>query len=422
MSNANIGWLFTKDYFNAINYADLENDQNSSKIKAKVQNIIAQTPTLCEEESLGNTRLEATTTYPGLLLGAGNKHELPSVEGQAILGFHFDYTSGLPVIQGSSIKGVLRSAFKHPEYIEELLENETLNVQALEAEIFDNADIFYDANIVSTDSTGKVLGEDYLTPHESPLKDPVPLRFVKVLPDVKFLFSFHLTSSKLLSKSKKLALFRSILEDLGLGAKTNVGYGKFDNFKKVQTKEEQALEKEEREEEQFNEAIAANDLELLEAFKRNFPHTSKDINAAIEEIKHNEKVADIARAFEKIKSSNYNAKFVKSFVEKYKDNPDAKSFITEIENHSTGKTESIDFENDVLSFTKYKQFEAKLKAYIQASKEALSEAEKLSLEAHIQNNMKEKIKRNKFPFGTLGNDKCLGKDRANALADTLTFK
>ena len=99
---ANIGWLFYKDYFKDLNYADLQKSEKN--IKEKVANIISQTPVIQESEILGNVHFKATTTYPGLLLGSGNVHELPSVEGQAILGFHFDYTNGLPVIQGSSIK------------------------------------------------------------------------------------------------------------------------------------------------------------------------------------------------------------------------------------------------------------------------------------------------------------------------------
>ena len=233
--SANIGWLFYKDYFKEIDYENLDSSKNEATINKKVQNIINQTPTIQESEILGSTHFTATTTYPGLLLGSGNSHELPSIKGQAILGFHFDYTSGLPVIQGSSIKGVLRSAFKHSEYLEELLSHTNLNIQELESEIFNNNDIFFDATIAHAD--GKILGDDYITPHDNPLKDPKPLRFIKILPNITFRFDFEL-SDGLITKEKKLQLFQNILEDLGLGAKTNVGYGKFINFKPFQTQEE----------------------------------------------------------------------------------------------------------------------------------------------------------------------------------------
>jgi len=246
---SNLGWLFYKDYFRGIDYADLSNLNNQTIIQDKVKKIINQSVSIVEDERLGNIHFKATTTYPGLILGSGNAHELPSIEGQAILGFHFDYTSGLPVIQGSSIKGVLRSAFKYPEYIKEYVDDE-VDVEALEKEIFNNGDVFFDATIISN---GKILSDDFLTPHgDDPLKNPIPLRFIKVLPNVEFKFDFELYDG-ILSKSEKETLFRKILSDLGLGAKTNVGYGKFCNFKtiaktKAEIEEEKAVEAEKEEE------------------------------------------------------------------------------------------------------------------------------------------------------------------------------
>jgi len=244
MSSANIGWLFYKDYYKELNYIELvkgEEENNSKIIQRKIKNIINSTPILNEPNIVGSTRFQATTTYPGLIVGSGNIHEIPDVKGQAILGFHFDYTSGLPVIAGSSIKGVLRSAFKHPEYIKEYIDIES--VKELEEEIFDNGDIFFDAEIITADSYDKILGDDYITPHNNPLTDPIPLRFIKVLPNVTFLFQFELTDRKV-TKSEKEILFRNILTDLGLGAKTNVGYGKLQIADAPKTQKELEAQKE----------------------------------------------------------------------------------------------------------------------------------------------------------------------------------
>jgi len=280
---ANIGWLFYKDYFKGINYNNLEDKKNELIIKDKVENIIIQTPNIEESKELGNIHFKATTTYPGLILGSGNAHELPSIEGQAILGFHFDYTSGLPVISGSSIKGVLRSAFpldeaeletklKHLndeakeqsndkdkeqlillnnakyEYIKEYSKLESFeDVIKLKKQIFDNSDIFFDAEIIKADGFGKILGDDFLAPHgDNPLKNPIPLRFIKVLPNVTFRFDFEL-SDGIIKKQTKSKLFQDILEDLGLGAKTNVGYGKFESFSLFKTEAEEIQEEKERE-------------------------------------------------------------------------------------------------------------------------------------------------------------------------------
>ena len=250
MSSANIGWLFYKDYYKDLNYIDLVNGRegnNSAIVEQKIINIINSTPKLNEPDIIGSIRFQATTTYPGLIVGSGNMHEIPDVKGQAILGFHFDYTTGLPVIAGSSIKGVLRGAFKHPEYIKEYIKVES--VKELEEEIFDNGDIFFDAEIIKANSYDKILGDDYITPHNNPLKDPIPLRFIKVLPDVTFLFQFELSKSKLsdreVTKYEKERLFRKILGDLGLGAKTNVGYGKLEISDAPKTKKELEAQKEE---------------------------------------------------------------------------------------------------------------------------------------------------------------------------------
>jgi CRISPR-associated protein Cmr6 len=67
---------------------------------------------------------------------------------------------------------------------------------------------------------------------ESMLKNPIPITFLKVLPDVEFSFNFILQDhqkidEKLVSIKRKIALFKQILLDFGIGAKTNVGYGQF---------------------------------------------------------------------------------------------------------------------------------------------------------------------------------------------------
>ena len=347
MSSANLGWLFYKGYYSNLTHDDyllmlLSKDEKKhrenevkaleSKIDTNIQNLITQTVTLEDNEILGNTHFKATTTYPGLILGSGNAHELPDVKGQAILGFSFDYTSGLPIIAGSSIKGVLRSAFKHWEYIAELTGLETKEeIEALETEVFDNGDIFFDAEVVSIGT--KLLGDDYITPHKDPLKNPIPLRFIKVMPNVTFRFDFEL-SSGVISKSKKAKLFQHILSDLGLGAKTNVGYGKFDNFKKEQTEDEKALEKLEREEEAFDNAIKSKKVEQLEVFKRDFPNSEKniEIDKAIEEIKKENEITDIKKAFENLDKSKKN--HIEAFIKKYENNSNATEFITQLKQSS----------------------------------------------------------------------------------------
>ena len=96
-------------------------------------------------------------------------------------------------------------------------------------------DIFLDAFIKEGDSNSKILGTDSITPHgDNPLKNPIPLAFLKVLPNVTFQFQFLLQPSVLkedftVDARLKRDAFEQILATFGVGAKTNVGYGQFVN-------------------------------------------------------------------------------------------------------------------------------------------------------------------------------------------------
>jgi len=224
LSNPNLGWLFYKEYFFDLNYQNLESNEN--KIQNKIKNILNSKVTYKNQKNpLSNSTFELTTIYPGLMLGSGYLHELPEIKAQAILGFDFDYTTGLPIIRGSSIKGVLRNAFEHKEYIKELLNDEAIKIDSLINEIFESgSDIFFDAFPIKSKSN--ILSDDYITPHKSELENPIPLRFIKVSPEVTFRFEFKLSDTTI-TKQEKEMLFKKIILDFGLGAKTNVGYGKF---------------------------------------------------------------------------------------------------------------------------------------------------------------------------------------------------
>lgn len=234
------------------------------------------------------------TTYPGLLIGSGYSHGIKS-QGDFKLGFYFDYTTGLPVIPGSTIKGVLRSAFGASHNKNERFRQEKQNyiwatleeiagqqwdskiksqvgnsqfVAMLEKDIFEgigsdgkvkplaDRDIFFDAYPVpgTKNNEQNLFYDDYVTPHvrdkidikngtyevedASALQNPKPIRFLKVAPGVRFKFSFLLHDSVIstgpnkeeelkITREMKVELFRRIILDLGLGAKTNLGYGTF---------------------------------------------------------------------------------------------------------------------------------------------------------------------------------------------------
>lgn len=247
---ANIGWLFAKDYYREIEIRKKE--EEAGHYEAKNQGIINQkfsdykeTNRQLQMEFNGIQAFVLTTLYPGLVIGTGIPHESDS-KGEFKIGFHFDFTTGLPVIPGSSVKGLLRSAFQQAdgEYIKFLLDNKPgIDIPALEKEIFDGVksvngeealihpykrDIFFEAIITRVgNQKQRFLDEDFITPHKSLFEDPVPLLFLKVLPRVTFLFQFRLQPG-IISAEEKKELFERIIRDLGIGAKTNVGYGKFE--------------------------------------------------------------------------------------------------------------------------------------------------------------------------------------------------
>lgn len=318
----NLGFYYNKLYFNDLN--SLNSDDSSilekekfyeqifKKIEVKATNKelldskfsssdFEEMEEVKQIDNLYNFSLK--TTYPGLIIGSGYSHEM-KIDNFFKLGLSFDYTTGLPIIPGSSIKGLLRSSFpglykeefkkmklnenekiimeeayKNREiYIIQLLEGiidkKRIDAESskdfvykLESELFEGIimdenreiystlplfrDVYFDAEIAYENNERiSILSDDYITPHnQGEFKNPVPIKFLKVSPNVVFEFKFKLPIkykairynnkqietkefTPLLTYQEKLELFRNILLDLGIGAKTNVGYGQFESLSK----------------------------------------------------------------------------------------------------------------------------------------------------------------------------------------------
>lgn len=152
-------------------------------------------------------------------------------------GFSFDYTTGQPYIPASSVKGMLRSYFKeHRQAVSEIIKAKTDEVFSqdeialLESDIFDYNDIFLDAVVYLGDKYGYMLSSDYITPHDTDhIKNPVPIRILKINPGVRLEFRFllngHTVNDKTVTKDMLKDIFTELLSLFGVGAKTNVGYG-----------------------------------------------------------------------------------------------------------------------------------------------------------------------------------------------------
>lgn len=300
----NIGWLFYKHYYQNVDFLDIkkqDNDKDKNFWKAKNQEITQQKQSSKKYDFIPpkDNSFSLKTTYPGLTLGTGTLHSIGS-KGEIKIGFFFDFTTGLPTIPGSTVKGLIRSAFPQflgkgkdiridlPEnfnpdplqrakafYIYTLWKNPNRDfeidplqqdelddkgdniwkiVHKLELALFEGVnvlatfnhparlvqylsiykrDIFHDAVILNPNNKKEILKEDAITPHDGKLRNPTPLAFIKIAPEIDICFQFDLKSPSetndifLITPAEKLELFKKILKHNGIGAKTNVGYGQF---------------------------------------------------------------------------------------------------------------------------------------------------------------------------------------------------
>ena len=195
----------------------------------------------------------AKVQYPGLVVGMANptmnsikdKFCQENKNEEFKTGFTFDYVSGLPYIPGSSIKGILRESIKkYKEDVSKYLgikENIDLSISNLidmlfgddqgsnecsNAEVF-KRDVFFDAMIIDGDKNKYILKEDFITPHFE-FENPKPIRILALKPEVKIKFYFMMKRDEIggIACHKRFDLYKGLLLDLGVGAKTNTGYGK----------------------------------------------------------------------------------------------------------------------------------------------------------------------------------------------------
>ena len=263
----NLGWIFYRNYFKRINFSyitDGDNpaieDSNARIITDRNNAIISNSSLVQIDDGLGVQFIEAKVAYPGLVTGIGVTHEA-GVKGEFKLGLHIDYTFGMPIIHGSSVKGLLRSVFpdfrqgkdKHADsklaWLIDFFKNQLKidvdveTIGQIKNEIFEgknkyggidiyNRDLFFDAIIIKADNDNRVMASDALAPHgKNPLKNPIPLPFLKISSGCTIQFRFDLKDSKIvkeLTPKNKVKLFEEIIRTLGIGAKTNVGYGQFE--------------------------------------------------------------------------------------------------------------------------------------------------------------------------------------------------
>lgn len=241
----NIGKLFYKDYYAGVDFTYVLGGEPTKHSKDSIR---GKNEKIKYSDFLDIPRLGCCTDhfplkvlYPGLVTGVGLVHDSKKLDGAFNLGMHFDYTIGMPIVYGSSVKGVLKS------YFEDFCLDKGISgdvIRDLKKEIFEGKskdgtaipvymrDVFFDAVIIkkSKNGDGPFLEDDSITPHtEGPLKNPIPIAMLKIAPGCIIEFRFRLCDSfldkEIYNKSWKIKLFKQILCTVGIGAKTNVGYG-----------------------------------------------------------------------------------------------------------------------------------------------------------------------------------------------------
>ena len=169
-------------------------------------------------------------TASRLVFGMGYKHPTE-------IGFMFDWTSGLPVIPGSSLKGAARYAAEigNHECIKEIFGADEGDAQAGEIVFFSAYPCLLDNKpFLELDVMTPHYSEYYSDPANNPPADwysPVPLHFLTVPAGTKYCFclarrkDLRDKESPLLKKAENI--LRCALSEFGVGAKTSVFYGYF---------------------------------------------------------------------------------------------------------------------------------------------------------------------------------------------------
>jgi CRISPR-associated protein Cmr6 len=288
--HANLGWLYYKDYFRGTKPRTERNDalNNINDTLENRNYTILQRGFEPYNDAFSISGARGFTlycSYPGLFTGSGYTHEYTKEDDKKDAfktGFFFDHVTGMPCLPGHSIKGPVRAAFPkgdndryknekakyivqeiirpnisqkpedlYKDYLGKIgIENAGYSIE-LFVDLLSNImfegkkpvhyednkfhyqqmglyekDVFYDAYIVNGGADGRFLDSDYITHHEHPLKNPNPVKFLKLAPGVGVKFQFKF-SDNLLSAGQKESICKAILLDFGAGAKTNTGYGQF---------------------------------------------------------------------------------------------------------------------------------------------------------------------------------------------------
>lgn len=176
--------------------------------------------------SSGWLTLEAVTAGP-LAIGLGNESSLE-------VGLSIHHIYGMPVIAGSAIKGLCRATCRKAGFKDESPEMLAL----FGAQNSAGCAVFYDAWYDPNTKGGKPFHRDVITVHHpkyygergqdvwpTDFDDPNPVPFLVVRPGAQFFFAVQCPNPEWHDFVQSMLQYT--LTEVGLGAKTNAGYGRF---------------------------------------------------------------------------------------------------------------------------------------------------------------------------------------------------
>ena len=254
-----------RDFLSIVNNGSRKEIENYGiKQSSLLKNALALSP--CKSGTVFQKTFKVT--YPGALIGSGYPHITGKMKGEIQNGFCFDHITGAPYYPGSSLKGLIEDPFERalkgrPEekagylyYLITIIKKstkKTLTIKEIEQiwkqsfqgilpgqenkrETLFNRDVFFDAYITEVGASAynpnfNLIGEDVITPHENSLHEPKPITVLRLMPGVTLTFTMVLHNAiddngeTILTAEEKQKVFCEIIGDMGIGSRTNLGYG-----------------------------------------------------------------------------------------------------------------------------------------------------------------------------------------------------
>jgi len=154
------------------------------------------------------------------------------------VGIRLHHTYGMPLLPASALKGLCRRVARLLHHESKLSDDaiDALFGFSREKQAAAGAVVFYDAWYVPSSAGGAPFHRDVITVHHpayygsgevapTDFDDPTPVPFLVVKPGARFLCVLDAPDHRWADFAQKMLLWG--LENLGVGAKTNAGYGYF---------------------------------------------------------------------------------------------------------------------------------------------------------------------------------------------------